>query len=212
MLNFERLLLTDSLPIYCLSGLDYNLFCCMNRLAQHAGIPHYQKMSKNVLYERLQRLGQGLERIRRLEERTSGTPLAPSSFFATSSSSRLFLRSAGSLKDVAVSGENGSKKRKREEGEESSSHLGHVVRYTSSVVVVVAADMAVAVAPATAVAVAVAVGTAQAQARRPAMAPEASRKASPLRSTRTVVVAVAAVVVALAALVTDMVAVVSMLV
>ena len=105
----------------------------MYRLAQHAGIPHYQKMSKNVLYERLQRLGQGLERIRRLEERTSGTPLAPSSLFATSSSSRLFLRSAGSLKDVAASGENGSKKRKREEGEEeSSSHLGHINRYTSS--------------------------------------------------------------------------------
>lgn len=58
-------------------------------------------MSKTVLYERLQQMGQGLERIRRYEERTSGIPLHPSSLLAPSFSSKSELSSARSSEDYA---------------------------------------------------------------------------------------------------------------
>ena len=72
------------------------------RLAQHAGISGFQRMSKNSLYEELLELGHTrVDRIRRYEQRTSGTPIPASALFvppvvATSSSGLSWGSDAGS--------------------------------------------------------------------------------------------------------------------
>lgn len=68
-------------------------------------------MGKSMLYERLQSLGPGLERLRRYEERTSGTPLPYSSLFATPSS---FVRSYSNDK-MSNSPRISTRKRERED-------------------------------------------------------------------------------------------------